>query len=249
MKRLLQPNKHLSFFVLSRFVCIALCLFGLGCATVRRPEEYPLRKVNRPITLPKGMTEAIGTLPWQYAKNSKTYDLSQPYPFYIHWNHALSDDLSLIWFILPLGFKYRLLHEKNQSLSMEFLGHIGSTDNPNLSPYLTVIDRCQISSDVEIETRVGLQWSFQFKRGGIDWASNLQTGPRFQILDQLSFRPWFALLREFNPEQNTWSIPLGGNLSWSVVRQLDLELNLVQTTFGTRSIPDTTASLQIIHFW
>ena len=222
-----------------------------GCSTTKNSEKYPTRKIDRPFTLYEGMTEAVGTLPFRYLKSAEYYDIEQPIPLVIHWSHALSDQFSMIWFILPLGFKWQIANEHNHILGLEFFNHLHSPKVPAMTPYLTFVERWRLDPDWELESRLGLQTTFQFKNGGVDFALAFSSGPRWQIRSNLSLRPFVAILREVNPSVESWNISVGSTLPWNPIKQVEVRFRYLQSIYGERGarVQGPTAAVDLSYFW
>jgi hypothetical protein len=197
------------------------------------------------------MTESQVYLTWNYSKSINAYDLNQTIPMNLFWTHAVTDDFSLIWFILPLGFKYQWIRTQNHTLGVQFFNSIGNPDDPSLSPYLTLTDRATLNDGIEIQTELGMQSLILFKESHLNWNFSLLSGPRLQLHPFHVAHFWTGFLRELTPEEKALSFSGGLTYIWSFAAQLDFLLHVSQRITGQRlsSFPDFTGSLGMKYYW
>lgn len=231
---------------------ILLITFSSGCTSSPKnidisqrdipQHDIPQRMIDRPYTLMKGLSEAHLNLTWNYTKSTDFYDLPNPIPLYLYWTHAVSDDFSFIWFVLPLGFRYQWINTPSHRLGFQFFNQIGDPKDPNISPYLTFTDRLRLSEAFELQSEFGSQSHLLFKQHIVNWAFSGISGARWQILDLHLIHLWLGVLREITPEIGTWSLSSGVNYTWSISRQVNVELRIVQKLAGQRRAPGLDSS-------
>jgi hypothetical protein len=222
-----------------------------GCGTSPKLQGYPSSKLDRPFTLPEGMSEAHVNLPMGYFKETGFYDLQQPLPLYAYWTHAVSDRFSFIWFFLPLGFRYTLQESSQNKMGIEFFNHLGPPETPYLSPYLVWTDRYRLSQDWELEFRLGFQSVFEFKQGRVDLSSMWNIGPNWQILPWMCVRPWAVVMWNNNPEVSRLSLTPGVSAYFNLTQHWDVNLSGQGTLAGSRPGGRTglLGSLEFIYYW
>jgi len=241
-------KEKLAYWVLS---LAGLSMLLWGCSSTSRLKDYPNRIVDRPYTLLEGMSGTELNLSLGYPKSTTVYDLSQPLPLYASWVHAVSDDFSFIWYVLPLGFRYQLVKNPDHHLGVQFFNHIGDPDDPSMSPNLLFTDRIRIGGDWDLQNDLGAQVPILFKQNKINGAFSWMGGPRWQFHDDHLAHFWAGILREQIPEVGVWSLSGGINYTYRFSDQFDLELRLVQKLVGQRisSVSDTLGSIGIRCIW
>jgi len=229
-----RPNRRVAFRKASIWIVCSMVSFS-ACATSSSSSAFKNRKIDRSYIAPRGITELrlSGTL--GYTKGSDSYDLLQSNPLLFTWSHSVSDRFSFTWFVLPLGFRYQLYRSENQQIGFEFFNHVEPPETPALSEYLNLWHQLKLSEDWAIESQLGLQVRPLFKLQTIEYAYMLQSGARWQLLENVSFYYWLAANQELFNSQLSASAVSGFSTSASILRNFELEGQILFTLAGHRT--------------
>ena len=217
-------------------VVFTFILGASGCSTGPGIAQYPRDQIDRPLNLPEGAIEFEVNKNFGLPNANWVFNWFQPIPLHFRWSYAVSDRLSVYWFILPLGLKYQLIKKEDHQLAFEFFNHFEAPELPAVNESLSFTDRFRLTSKWDLEAKVIFQIRLAFKENYTEYAIAAQVGPRWQILPRISAKPWLGLLEERaqSPSVNLRSLSSGINLSWSPLGSMDIEGNILRLGFGNR---------------
>ena len=219
----------------SALIVLAVGLFA-ACGTSRVLESYPDREIERPLTLPKGLSVWSPIIVAARNDNIATQggasavDMSFSfYPWY--WELGLTDRFTLIWFPIPLAARYSVLRHARGELAVAF-NLIGEPYyrrwDFDWSPYFEVLTRNHISTGAAVETRFLAQADVRRSGDPLSGTLSWELGSRFQLNSLVAVRPYLEPGLEFGsprarylgslPPADSRSphfrLPLGAKLNW-----------------------------------
>jgi len=211
-------------FIIVMAVVMKLC----GCASAPATSKYPDRFVERPYTLFEGMSRGELVCARGFSKGAQHLDPTQPVPLNAFWEHAFSDRLSWVWFVLPLGLKYQAVKTDSHVLGAMIYLQPGPPENFFVAPMVSFYDRIKISPDISVETAATAELVARTKPSGFDHVVSLSSGPLLQVHDRLAARPWIGISREYGNAGTLGSIKpdhdaLGGTARVSVPAGLEVK--------------------------
>lgn len=168
---------------------LTLLLTCVSCAT---PEvtRTPTQKIDKLYTVGEGSNEANAIASFGYEKRTQQHDLRNPIPSNLYWEHGLSDNFSFLWFILPLGVKYQVIQNSENTLGFTSYLQLGPPETFYLSQITSAYFRRLLKSNLALEFMYDLQPVFRFKTAGIDFATSLNMGLLFQLNAEIAITPW-----------------------------------------------------------
>ena len=94
--------------IMSKGVLLLLSfpLFLFSCTASFPLSKYPIRQIDRPYTMPKSMRAWRTSLQAGIGDNSEEVLPLNPF----NLEQALSDRVTLLWSVLPVGIKYQFLN-------------------------------------------------------------------------------------------------------------------------------------------
>ena len=232
---------------MAKALIILLLFISIACSTSQKAREYPEKIIDQPYTIAKGMNQFFGNYSFGYSKWTLNPDVSYPLPLNLYWEHALSDNFSMVWLIMPLGVKYRFLDKPNIQLGITFFLHLGPPENFYFSPYLLPYLKIRLSEQIALETLLNIQGVTRFKPTGKDVSITLSTGPLLQLHNDIALRPWLSFAYEYgfiatyNSEKlehkeldnsGRSKVPYGIDLRYSLSRQVTVNLTYSRINFG-----------------
>lgn len=151
------------------FLAFLFLVLGFGCASKNKlVENYPLSEVSRPYTLPDNV-DSWNTVMRVFEGVTPIYPLV--------WEMSLSDDFSLIWMPLPLGFKWQLHNDETHRFGVSAL-------------YLILAG----VADVDYRYKINDSWAFdvnydrmsgEYLVANIDMTT-VSAGPVYQFTDRFA---------------------------------------------------------------
>jgi hypothetical protein len=142
-------------------------------------DAYPSREIDRPYTLPDGMKSyGILATAWTDAKDNseeeaKASNRAFLNPFY--WETPVTDNLSVVWWPLPLGLKWQIAKDSDDRLGFSFMTAI-------LASKYELAYRRHIAKDHALELSAhGFNYNLVFIEGR---ESYLRLGYLWQINDE-----------------------------------------------------------------
>lgn len=245
-------------FNLMMGLCLVFLIFITGCASRgTQLEKYPMEHIDRPYTLPKGVyTWEIATLSYLPIKSSQS-NSSLVHP--LIWRSALSDNVSLLFTPLPLGFSYQIWRNDTHRLGATAV-YLFYSSSANLSYQYRIGENWAIRTSLDYFKRSDLFWDDEVK------GTSAILGLLYQAGSRLSLEPWVSKSRitEFqnryifsnygtNVEVTQYpyeSITYGLSALYAIGRQWDVTMNLSQNYIAKY---DHKSSLQLglrlIHYW
>ena len=171
---------------------IMAALSLLSCAAGPSISNYPQREIDRPATVPDGLSKwYIQTEVSKYKDNFShevtTYDINP-----VGFETSLSDDWSLIWSPLPFGVSHQFWNTQQSRLSfLVFLGFgYGSISGLKLSPNLRMSYRLKLTKDLGFDLTPYFDPDIYFKEGyKYRWSAGFSAGPLFQVSDSVAVKP------------------------------------------------------------
>lgn len=101
------------------FFLITIILSGLssGCGTSQKLEDYPQREIDRPYTLPEGVTRIdISSYFGFFRDEGERHNKSQYFPLPTNFEFGISENAS---FSGPIGWRYQFLHNPRHTLGAQ----------------------------------------------------------------------------------------------------------------------------------
>lgn len=237
-----------------------------ACAS--RPEltKYPRTQIERPYTLPQGVSTWKTITPFGFFSDRTGDAFLPPIPVPLFWQQSLSDNWTLNWTPLPLSVSHQLHYSKDSVWGVTFGSGLGWANSYGfvLAPSLTLYQRQRLGEKVAWETEPDLSAQYHTKGSPWDWSLGLSTGPRFQLTDTLSLSPKVGIAVErgyhntlsladvsITPEITTQTtFPLSLHGSWSFHRQWDLNAGYTFYRLGySNDYSAHVGVLSLIHYW
>ena len=175
----------------------------LGCASSPRLSRFPLRTIDRPYSLPQGVSswKVVNALGVSKSSNEVTDLNTVFFPFF--WEQGLSDSFSMVWFPLPLEFRFQAIKNEKYRLGLGmnlFANILYQFQGFNWTPFLDVDQRFYLSPHIAIDWNIHVQLEIRrstpaFHYGVLNWV-----GPLYQINDSTHFQTQLGFLYEYgNP--------------------------------------------------
>lgn len=101
---------------------VGLAAVVSGCAAREIVDNYPLREIDRPYTLPFGMKSwGIQAGAWSEGDDPDTVGEESTGRGFVNpflWETPVSDKVSVVWWPLPLGLKWQITKDKNDRVGL-----------------------------------------------------------------------------------------------------------------------------------
>ncbi len=154
---------------------------------------FPVRFIDRPYTLPKGLHEFNLTGGLASAESLGYGVELLPYLTGIAYRQPLTNDMSLIWNPLPLGVQYQpkraetTLTGVSWSIGWQHLGNVGA--KPQFSSYM----RSNFDRKRALEMELNLFMLLPFDKAPSLWSGAFRIGPLFQQSETLALSPRLSI--------------------------------------------------------
>ena len=156
--------------------------------------------IDRPYSLPSGLsswkvTQALGWNQDDTRSRSFSYVF---FPFF--WEQGLTDQLSLVWFPLPLEFRMQVLRNKNYRLGIGanvFSNIIFQFEGFNWTPFIDVDQRFYLDSSLALDWNTHFQFEIRRSTPAFNFAAVNWFGPLVQISDSLHLSGQLGFLFEY----------------------------------------------------
>lgn len=188
------------------FVGTLFFLLFLVPACSSRPElgNYPQREIDRPYTLPDGVTSWSTVASGYYAKDADSSSFGAPIPVPLIWDQSLSDSLDLLWAPIPMGLRYQFLQNEDWRLggTVAWGFSIASSSGFSIYPSASLNARRFFGGQWALELGLTASASYSFKSKDSSWSTGLQAGPLWQFNDAhaLKVANAFAVTDSFSAE-------------------------------------------------
>lgn len=246
------------------FVFITVILsFLTACSTTPVFEKFPRQRVDRPFTLPEGVTSWRGQIGYANDGSQKAFG----YPLF--WDQASSDDWNLTWSPFPLDIHYQILRDEDRVLgaSLNLMGPAYSRQQDFLwKPSITFYHRKKLTASSALEAGSGFQLEMgrpQYNESA-SWNFSNWVGLLFQLNENIAIGPRLFLFVEkgnpFGPYLNSnkprvgvddvnLRFPLGLFASAWIFRQWELTANYQYFGIGYRGYESHQIFLDLIYYW
>ncbi len=162
---------------------------------------YPLRYIDRPFTIPKGMYDLFVSLTAANSESTRKEMQLLGYLTELRFRQPITNDFNLLWQPLPLGVHYQPKRSETTvsgvgwNLGWMFQGNLGY--KPEFSSYL----RHTLDTKRAIEMDLHYYFFLPFKAApsiwsGSIWSGTFRIGPVFQQTDKLAFSPRIGMTLE-----------------------------------------------------
>jgi hypothetical protein len=172
---------------------LLMTIFFSACAGRPALENYPTREIDRPYTVPEGLTKWYVNASLTNRKDEKSAAETFSFINFFTWQTAITDSWSLLWLPLPFGVSHQFWNTENSRFGftavMRYIG-FGSISGWHLGPYLSGSYRYKFTSDFAID--LGGYFSPEISLNADQtyrWDSNIYFGPLFQVNDSTTLRP------------------------------------------------------------
>lgn len=249
--------------ILSISMVVSLSIFG--CAAREKLDTYPQRHIDRPYTLPKGINSWTTNIHYAHYKDQYDDGDSQFFANPLIWNQPITDNLNLIWSPLPLSLQYQLIHTEKCTVGVFGAMGIGysSTEGLLLNPFISAYYKIKLSDSIAIENRLAVENEF----GDADddaWEVDFQSGPLFQIRDNLAISPRLHLAIDnidgpdysfdrddkFEQKETQYALPISLWIGWSLNKQFDLNFEYTYKELGySNDFEGHEFTASIVHRW
>jgi hypothetical protein len=184
---------------MKRIILFIIFIYLTACSTTPVFEKFPRHRVDRPYTLPEGMTSWRGEL--GYANDGAPNYFGYP----LFWDQASSDDWNITWSPFPLDIHYQILKDEDRVLgtSLNLMGPAYSRQKDFLwKPSLTFYFRNKFSPNSAIESGLGYQLEMGGPQHGeaVSWTTTIWAGPLFQLNENIALGPrLYFFIEKGNP--------------------------------------------------
>ncbi len=157
---------------------------------------YPLRYIDRPFTIPKGMYDILFTFSVTNMESTKQQFELLGYLSEFQVRQPLTNDFNLLWKPLPLGIHYQPKRSETTvsgvgwNLGWMFQGNLGY--KPEFISYL----RHTLDAKTAIEMDLNYFTFIPFKAFPSIWSGTFRIGPIFQQSERLAVSPRFGMTLE-----------------------------------------------------
>jgi hypothetical protein len=260
-------------------VALGITVFALaGCAATPKLADYPRREIDRPVTLPKGVTSwgmhgsySVERYRFDYTGERVT-DQSVYAAIPSQYQTSLSDEWNLVWYPIPIAAIYSIRNDSaaTTGLTLGYGFRFSNYGNTAAELYAAYFHRQKLTPDFAIEFSPSLApWIPIGENAKWDLQASLGVGPFVQIGEFLAARAGMrAVLRRdsttvmsgdlFSSKgldittTYTWRMvyPLYAGLNWSVGRQWDIGGTLEYQKLGeANDYSNFQVAYELRHFW
>jgi len=256
-----------SLSILSACIVLGCSVLWQGCAAGKGLERWPSRQIDRPFTIPKGMSQWSSSLIYSHLDDpTGPKDYFLPWP--LTWRTPLSDDWTLHWLPIPLMVSHQVHWDGTTRFGLVLAPVSGfgvRTTGPSvLSTTVALSFRQKLGADTALDASAScVYWvddRFTHHRSELD----LRAGPFFQVADGFALSPFgkVELIEDRGifaggNYQGFFDIPsdgavfgLGASLGLVLDRQWDMDLYYQYGGLGNEDATRShTAALSFDHNW
>ena len=249
---------------IANIAAMVLLAFTIGCASTGNLNRYPLRRIDRPYTLPKGVAS------WEPTWDSNTLkhgdNLSKVSSTNIlSWTQSVSDNLNIMWFPLPLALSYQLRNTDANTLGITFgISNFGYSDDEHLTlglitagyqkykfaESLALVNEVSFSPVIRTEGNRSYSWEVQTRTGIlIQMGDNFAILPAVHLSAEHNYPFIFDKLKAFE-DKTYFLVPFSIATSWNINRQWEITTNYKFTSVGyPKNDRAEYLILGLIHYW
>jgi len=256
-------------------VFIFLLLLSLGaCTAAPKLEDYPLREIDRPFTLPEGLAtwSTLGLYQYEEVDDSfgKTSNETIIPALPLFWRQSLSDDWNLVWAPIPLAAMFQIRNDKKAVTGLTF-GPAGKccSDSWSIGFHVEYSHRQILNDTTALEFQPAIQPLIPGGEKAVwDLQTSASTGALYQASDRVAVRAgltplvrrdrrlaWNGTLgsSDFNIRtDDSWRfvLPLYAGFTWAAGRQWDFSGQAIWQRIGeTQGYTRWNASYSLTHYW
>jgi hypothetical protein len=238
-----------------------------GCASSPALDRYSRSEIERPLTLPEGVT--TWHIPMVFAHIEDKYGSTTipPVPIPLFWDTSPSDDFTLHWAPLPLAGTYQISKTPMQRWGLNVGTGLsyGETPGFRVHPMLGLSFRQRLAERWALDMTPSYTAIIPFKDGqDYNWSSKFEIGSLSQLTDEFAIEPYGAVeaLRgnaafsrvSFGDRKNyddiTVNLTVGIQGVWSAGRQWDIRPAYAYSGIASNtSLRAHLAWVDFVHFW
>lgn len=246
-------------------VSFVAAILASGCASGPELEKFSRSEIDRPYTLPEGVTSWSTVAFFQSAKDKEGSSSVFPVPIPLLWQTSLSDNWNLIWAPIPLAVSHQLSYSKDEVVGATFgiIPGYASGLGFRISPVLEGYYRHRLGTRLALEATPSVSASYYTEQGPWRWYTGLKVGPLFQVTDTLAFRTKVSFNATYGeaslnsvsssllPELSTrFTVPLSASVNWNFHRQWDAGLSYTYSQLGhINDYVSHSGFLSLVHYW
>jgi hypothetical protein len=245
--------KNINYFSMLACVIISFALIN-GCASSSALKKFPKRQIDRPYSLPEGVsawkTFAVGSI----IKSDQTTRYQIPIPIPLVWEDSFSDDFDLIWAPIPLGFRFQLSKTNTVLSGASFVPGFGYDSKKGLSinPGITSLFRMYVDNYWALDSHINFSGTYFPSENEKEWTVGIKVGPLFQIQNNFAIKPTLtgAIHNSDDSKSVNVTAPIGLWTSWLFHRQWELESTYNLSIIGYKNGHSRhQLRMTLIHYW
>lgn len=235
-----------------------------GCASGPELAEYPRTQINRPYSLPQGVSSWVIPTVFGVRKNEIGESIVEwPIPFPVFWNDGLAENWQVSYplpFLITHQFRYNRQGYSGASLGLGV--SYSRLSGVGFSPMINFDDREKLTQTFAIDFRIGLNPWFYVKGYPSEWVTEFRVAPliQFDSFMALTFGPTFRIGElDYTAQENGRVIrktrfgavvPLEAKLLWSIHRHWDFNIGYRSSFIGEKDGAfSQLGTIQFTYFW
>lgn len=252
----------------NQLLSVLIIILISSCASSPRLATYPSEEINRPYTLPDGISSWRSRLSVDYEKDDLSPSTTTADVIFLNWTQALTDSWTLLWGPLPLGVSHQFWNTPESRAG--FTASLGFSHSSfygdKIYPAMSFSYRHKLNTSVAIDFTSYFTPTLSFQSGEkYRWSAGISAGPIFQIQKDFSLKPevrWGARLGKptlhtaiyyasnVYGDEITWATDLGIKAQWSLNPSWDIKAGYFYIGIGEKfGYQDHNLQLEFINYW